>query len=174
MHYTEEQLIQGCLAKDRKWQRQLFEIHKKKMYTLVFRILNDPDHAQDSLQEGFIEVFRDLAQFQQRSSLQTWIKAIMIRKALKKLKLENRHKLLDAQTNCHQLIVWPDQLSGEALDQAIRSLAPGYRAVFTLVEVEGYTHKETAEMLGISEGTSKSQLFHAKRLLQAKLKGLYP
>nr|MDQ3102204.1 sigma-70 region 4 domain-containing protein [Bacteroidota bacterium] len=66
-------------------------------------------------------------------------------------------------------IVWPDQMTGEYLDKAIRELPAGYRAVFTLVEVEGYAHKEVAEMLLISESTSKSQLHHGKKLLQKKL-----
>ena len=171
---TDEQLLQGCLAQDRLWQRRLFETYKRQMYSVVYRILNHEDHAHDALQEGFIEVFRDLEQFQQKSSLLSWIKTIMVRKALRKLKIEHQYQPLDSHASTPtSLVDWPDPLTGEALDQAIRALSPGYRAVFTLVEVEGYSHKEVASMLHISEGTSKSQLYHAKRLLRVKLATLY-
>lgn len=170
---TEERLIRGCLAQDRAWQRQLFESYKNAMYTTVYRMLNDEDQAHDALQEGFIEVFRDLKRFRGQGSLGSWIKTIMVRKALRKIKIEQRYEPLDPEQACPDAISWPDPLSGEALDQAIRALSPGYRAVFTLVEVEGYRHQEVASMLGISEGTSKSQLNRAKKLLRFKLKGIY-
>ena len=144
------------------------------MYSVVYRILNHEDHAHDALQEGFIDVFRHLSQFQQKSSLRNWIKTIMVRKALRKLKLEHRYEPLNTQCYHTDLITWPSHLTGETLDQAIRSLPPGCRAVFTLVEVEGYSHRETADMLQVSEGTSKSQLFHAKKLLRSKLTELQP
>ena len=170
---ADEQLLKGCLAQDRVWQRRLFEKYKNQMYSVVYRILNNEDHAHDALQEGFIAVFRNLAQFQKKSSLQTWIKTIMVRKALRKLTTEHRYESLDAESGHTNLIVWPDQLTGEALDQAIRALPPGCRAVFTLIEIEGYAHQETAAMLRISEGTSKSQLHHAKKLLRTMLNEVY-
>lgn len=171
---TDEQLLEGCLAQDRVWQRRLFEAYKKPMYSVVYRILNHEDHAHDALQEGFIAVFRDLGQFQGKSSLLGWIKTIMVRKALQKLKIEHQYQLLDiSQSTPVSLIEWPNPLTGEALDRAIRALPAGYRAVFTLIEVEGYSHKEAADLLQISEGTSKSQLYHAKKLLRAKLTDLY-
>lgn len=173
MTITDEQLLQGCLAHDRGCQRRLFELYKNAMYSVVFRILNHEDHAHDALQEGFIDVFRDLALFRGESTLGSWIKMIMVRKALKKLKLERRYAPLDMPPEDVGLVAWPDDLTGEVLDEAIRSLSPGYRAVFTLIEVEGYSHRETAGMLDISEGTSKSQLHHAKKILRTKLAALY-
>ena len=142
------------------------------MYTLVYRVLNDHDDAHDALQEGFIDVFRDLHQFR-GGSLHGWIKTIMVRKALRRLRLEKRFEPLDSDTAAlPQLIHWPDHITGPLLDQAIRALPPGYRAVFTMIEIEGFSHKETAQLLNISEGTSKSQLYHAKKQLQAQLKSL--
>ena len=142
------------------------------MYTLVYRVLNDHDEAHDALQEGFIDVFRDLHQFR-GGSLHGWIKTIMVRKALRRLRLEKRFEPLDSDTVVlPQLIHWPDHMTGPLLDQAIRALPPGYRAVFTMIEIEGFSHKETAQLLNISEGTSKSQLYHAKKQLQAQLKSL--
>lgn len=145
------------------------------MYTAIYRILNDEDHAHDVLQEGFVEVFRDLKKFRQESTLATWMKTIMIRKALRKLKREYRYEPLDSYEQCppSTLVTWPNHFSGEALDRAIRSLSPGYRAVFTLVEIEGFSHRETASLLQITEGTSKSQLYHAKKQLRAQLTALY-
>jgi RNA polymerase sigma-70 factor (ECF subfamily) len=170
---TDKQLLEGCLAHHRGCQRRLFELYKTPMYSVVYRILNDEDHAHDALQEGFIDVFRDLKFFRRESTLRSWIKIIMVRKALKKLKSERRYAPLDALPDDAGLIAWPDDLSGEALDEAIRSLSPRYRAVFTLIEVEGYSHQETAALLEISEGTSKSQLHHAKKILRSKLAALY-
>lgn len=173
MTATDEQLLEGCLVHDRVWQRRLFENYKIPMYSVVYRILNHEEHAHDALQEGFVEVFRDLAQFRKESTLRSWIKMIMVRKALRKLKLERRYQPLDEPMEERCLVTWPNELTGEALDEAIRSLSPGYRAVFTLIEVEGYSHQETAGMLGISEGTSKSQLYHAKKILRTQLTALY-
>jgi RNA polymerase sigma factor (sigma-70 family) len=83
-------------------------------------------------------------------------------------------EVYDQQRHPEPLVAWHDNLTGEALDKAIGELPAGYRAVFCLVEVEGYSHREVAELLGTSEGTSKSQLYHAKRVLQRKLQHLYP
>ncbi len=141
------------------------------MYTTAYRILNDEAHAHDALQEGMIEVFRDIRKFRQESSLLHWMKTIVIHKSLRKLKQERRFESLDTM-QYEEVTEWQDNLTGEFLDQAIRSLPAGYRAVFNLIAVEGYTHRETAQMLHISEGTSKSQLYHAKKLLQQKLKEL--
>ena len=143
------------------------------MYSTVYRMLNDEDQAHDALQEGFIQVFNDLHQFKGSSTLGSWIKTIMVRQALKKIKTEQRYQPLDDIPAGADIVSCPTPLDSEALDQAIRSLSPGYRAVFTLIEVEGYNHQETATMLGIAEGTSKSQLNRAKKLLRSKLKALY-
>jgi len=163
-----QDLIERCVRQERSAQRQLYELYKKAMYSVAFRILNDYDHAHDVLQDGFIEVLRDISKFRFQSTIGAWIKIIIVRKALLKLKAERRFESLDSEV--HDIPVeWPDSLTGEYLDKAIRELPAGYRAVFTLVEVEGFAHKEVAELLGVSESTSKSQLFHAKKMLQKKL-----
>ena len=168
---TESELVERCIRQERSAQKQLYDLYKNAMYSAAFRILNDSDNAHDVLQDGFIEVFRDIASFRRDATLGAWIKIIIVRKALLKLKLESRFETIDLNQH-DQAIEWPDNLTGEYLDKAIRELPAGYRAVFTLVEVEGYAHKEVAEMLQISEGTSKSQLYHAKKMLQKKLMDL--
>ncbi len=149
-------------------QRLLFERYKRAMFSVALRILNDYDHANDALQDAFVEVFRHLASFRFQSTLGAWIKTIVVRQALRKQQLEWRFETLDEQLH-DQAIEVPDTITGAVLDAAIRSLPDGARAVFVLAEVEGYKHHEIAAMLNISEGTSKSQLSYARKLLRKKL-----
>lgn len=169
---TEDQLIEGCRKNKRKYQKRLYEQYCDAMYTVAFRMVNDTDLASDVLQEAFIQVFRDIDQFRGDASIGAWIKTIVVRSALKKLKSETWTLPLEDSTN-GEPVEWPDQMLGQDLEKAILSLPAGYRSIFLLVEVEGYKHKEVAEMLGISEGTSKSQLFYAKKQLQKILKDFY-
>jgi RNA polymerase sigma-70 factor (ECF subfamily) len=168
---AEQALIAGCRKGDRTAQRKLFDAYKKAMYTKAYRIVNNADDAHDVLQEAFLEIFKDIHQFRGESTLGAWIKIIVIRKALQKQRIELRYESLEEKHE--EGIEWPDALSSEHLHQAIQALPDGYRAVFTLVEVEGYAHKEVSSLLNISEGTSKSQLYHAKRMLQRLLKPMY-
>jgi RNA polymerase sigma factor (sigma-70 family) len=171
---SEEQLLlRGCLAQDRQAQYRLYQQYKTAMFSSALRIVGDRALAQDALQEAFIDVFQNLATFKQQSTLGAWIKTIVVRRALRTLRHEQRMEVYDQERHPEPLVAWHDNLTGEALEKAIGELPAGYRAVFCLVEVEGYSHREVAELLGTSEGTSKSQLYHAKRVLQRKLHYLY-
>lgn len=139
------------------------------MFTCALRILQDEDLARDAVQETFIDVFRDIAGYRQQARLASWMKTIVVRKALHRLQLEKKH-FSGENPDEKDSIEWPTHISADDLDKAINTLAPGYRAVFTLVEIEGYSHKEVAGMLGFSESNSKTQLFHAKKMLRHKLK----
>jgi RNA polymerase sigma factor (sigma-70 family) len=169
----EQLLLAGCLAQNRLAQYQLYQRYKGAMFSSALRILNDRDLAQDALQEAFVEVFRQLESFRQESALGAWIKVIVVRCALRILRREQRMEVYSPLQHAEPLVAWHDSLTGEALEKAIGELPAGYRAVFCLIEVEGYRHREVAELLGISEGTSKSQLYQAKRQLQLKLHHLY-
>ena len=169
----EELLIRECLANDRLAQQRLYDRYKTAMYTTSYRILTDFEEASDALQEAFIQVFQGLPTFRQQSTLGAWIKTIVVRTSLRRLKRLRFTEQLEEGVY-DGVIEWQDGLTGEYLDKAIRELPEGYRSVFVMREVEGYTHKEVGEMLGISEGTSKSQLYRAKRSLQTKLKELMP
>ncbi|NQU33385.1 MAG: sigma-70 family RNA polymerase sigma factor [Bacteroidetes bacterium] len=138
------------------------------MYSSAYRILNNRELASDATQEAFIQVFKILGQFEFRSSLGTWIKTIVIHTALKILRKQKTF-VFDDLSDTISHVVWEEPLSGEHLEKAILSMPTGYRAIFLLIEVEGYKHKEVAHMLKISEGTSKSQLFHAKKYLKTLL-----
>jgi len=163
--------VRGCLRNDRHFQKMLFEKYKDAMYTVAYRILRDEEKACDAIQEGFIQVFTGLVNYRFEATLGSWIKTIMVRAALKMLRKEPVKDEL-AIDDVNETIEWDADLTGETLDKAIAGLSPGYRSIFLLIEVEGYNHKEVAEMLNISEGTSKSQLSRAKKILQKKLKEL--
>lgn len=165
----ELQLIEGCKKNKRKSQKQLYEQYCDAMFTIAYRIVKDMDISNDVLQEAFIQVFRDIKQFKGESTIGAWIKTIVVRNAIKKLKNESIFLTMENNTN-GEPVSWPEEMYGEDLEKAILSLPLGYRTIFLLIEVEGYKHKEVAKMLSISEGTSKSQLFYAKKQLKKLLK----
>jgi RNA polymerase sigma-70 factor (ECF subfamily) len=170
--HCEKEIIEGCLKNNRLSQKLLFEKYKNGMYSVVFRILRNESLSCDALQEGFIQVFQNLKSYRFESSIGSWIKTIMIRNAIKILKNEMQFDELENSAANIQ-VTWDENLTGETLDKAISMLSPGYRSVFLMIEVEGYSHKEVAEMLNISEGTSKSQLSRSKVALQSFLKEMY-
>ncbi|QRR02439.1 RNA polymerase sigma factor [Dyadobacter sandarakinus] len=164
---SEAELVSGCLLHDRVAQRQLYDRYKKAMYTLAYRITGDFDAANDVIQDAFLEVFRHLDQFRGESTLGAWIRQIVVRKSTKKKKVVLWQNVDDYP---EESIDWGDHdINAAHLETAILSLPDGFRTIFVLAEVEGYTHREIAVMLNISEGTSKSQLFHAKRKLRGML-----
>ncbi|MEM9847961.1 MAG: RNA polymerase sigma factor [Bacteroidota bacterium] len=166
---TEAELIEACLKQDRMAQKALYDRYKDAMFTVAYRMMGDFELAEDVLQEAFVKIFRALSKFRKESTLGAWIKTIVVRTALSKLKKKNfTEPLEDYHTEQH--VTWGNHLDVEYLEKAIQALPDGYRAVFLLIEIEGYAHKEVAEMLGISVGTSKSQLFYAKKKLRAALK----
>jgi RNA polymerase sigma factor (sigma-70 family) len=163
-----EKIIDACRQNKRRAQKRLYELYCDAMFTTAFRITNNSDDAHDVLQDAFIEVFRHIKSFRGESTIGAWIKTIVVRKALKKMKELKFYD--DYEENGLNLpLEFPDDLSGEYLEQMILSLPQGYRTVFLLFEVEGYTHKEVGEMLGITEGGSKSQLSRARKILKKKV-----
>jgi RNA polymerase sigma factor, sigma-70 family len=166
----ERDLVKGCTRNDRIAQRELYYKYCNAMFSTAYRILNDHENAQDALQDAFIQVFRDIGQFRGSSTLGAWIKTIVVRTALHKLRREKRLELEMPDGSFEEVSVQiPEYLNSEYLEKAILSLPDGCRTVFLLVEVEGYTHAETAKMLNVTTGTSKSQLFHARQLLKQRL-----
>lgn len=166
---TEAELIKACLENNRFAQRMLYDRYKRAMYTLAYRLTNDFDDANDVLQDAFLDVFRKLENFRSEATLGAWIRAIVVRKAYRKLEKPKMWQLVEEIPE-ETSVDWGDALNAEYLENAIQALPEGFRTVFILIEIEGYTHKETAEILGVSEGTSKSQLFYAKKKLREMLK----
>ena len=175
MNYTiptiEKELVKKCLDNDRTAQRELFLKYKDAMYTILLRILNDQEEATDALQDTFISVFKGLESFKFQSTLGAWIKTITVRTGINKQRKLNKLYFDSIDDISSEPVIWPEGMTGDTLEKAISSLPDGYRSIFILIEVEGYSHKEVAEMLQVSVGTSKSQLHYAKKTLRNLLDG---
>ena len=161
-------LIAQCRAHNRLAQRTLYDQYRRAMFTLAYRITGDFELATEVLQDAFIQVFKNLEKFRYESTLGAWIKTILVRTAYRHLKSRVIFEELPPQYNASK-IDWGDFLDAEYLEKAIQNLPDGFRTVFTLIEIEGFSHREVGDILGISEGTSKSQLFYAKRKLRELL-----
>ncbi|MCB0635221.1 MAG: RNA polymerase sigma factor [Lewinella sp.] len=165
---TETELIAGCLADDRLAQKELYDRYSRAMYTAAYRITADFELADDVLQEAFVKVFRHLSGFRGDSTLGAWIKTIVVRTALSRIKKRVWHEPIEDHLGA-AVVDWGHRIDADYLEKAIQALPEGYRTVFVLIEVEGYAHQEVADMLNISVGTSKSQLFYAKKRLRQSL-----
>lgn len=144
-----------------------------KMYAVCLRYAGNNDDAQDILQDGFVKVFRNLAMYRGDGSFEGWIRRIFVNTAIEHYRRKaNVYPVTETHENNLEAkeVSALDNLSIKDLQAIIQQLSPGYKTIFNLYVVEGYTHKEIAEMLGISEGTSKSQLARAKTILQNIIK----
>jgi len=170
----EEALIKGCLNGVRSSQEALYKRFASKMLIVCCRYTKDRDEAEDILQEGFIKVFEKLSQFKSEGSLEGWIRKIMVHKAIEHYrrsarmfsiididKAEVKHQL--SEENILNII------SAKEMLQLVQELPNSYRMAFNLYTFEGMKHKEIAEQLGITEGTSKSNLSAAREILQRKI-----
>ncbi|MDD2633713.1 MAG: RNA polymerase sigma factor [Bacteroidales bacterium] len=170
-YHSETDIIEACLKSDRVAQKALYDQFKTRMYTLAYRITGNFDDANDVLQDGFLQVFRKLHTFKGDSKLGSWIHTIMARTAIDRIKhrifFEDVEKI-DTSTP----IDWGTSIVIDYLEKAIANLPEGYRTIFTLYEIEGFKHREIAELMDISESTSKSQLFKAKKMLRENLEKL--
>lgn len=165
----ETDLIKGCIDGDRNMQRQLYDRFSAKMYGVCLRYAGNADDANDILQEGFIKVYRNIGRFRGEGSFEGWIRRIFVNTAIehyrKKVKLYNVTETQENTIEDSALDVL-DTLAEKDIIKIINELSPGYKAVFNMHVIEGYSHKEIAAMLGITEGTSKSQLARAKSVLK--------
>lgn len=168
---SEQELIEGCRKGERGFQQSLYQRYCRKMMVVCLRYSKTTAEAEDILQEGFVKVFHALKDFRQESKLETWITRIMVNTALN----SQRKKLyLYPMVDVEKIDVPEDEVSVSGIHfmqllDMIQSLPQGCQIVFNLFAIEGYNHKEIAGLLGISEGTSKSQYARARSLLQAKL-----
>ena len=166
-------LINGCMAGDRNSQSLLYELYSPKMMIVCLRYAKNREEAEEILQNGFVRVFKYLGQFKHEGSFEGWIRKIMVNCALQKLK-NNLHlkPVVSLDTRDYDLSFRNDileQISGKELLKLVQTLTPAYRTVFNLYVFEGMKHREIAELLQISEGTSKSNLFDARNILQRKV-----
>jgi RNA polymerase sigma-70 factor (ECF subfamily) len=168
-----DEIIKGCISGKRKAQEQLFNTFSDEMFGVCLYYSKDYTEAEDTLHEGFMKVFQKISQFQGKGSLAGWIKRIMINTALEKYRKQNQLYALGEDIDA-ELDIVPEQVTGDLTVQdlmnLVRELSPQYKMVFNLYAIDGYSHKEISEMLGISEGTSKSNLARARYILQKKVK----
>ncbi|MEM0942073.1 MAG: sigma-70 family RNA polymerase sigma factor [Bacteroidota bacterium] len=166
-------LIDKSKKGSRKAQQQLYQRLTIPMMGVCLRYMKNQEDAEDVLVEGFYKVFKNLEQFSYESEIAFfgWVKRIMINESLMKLRKNKDIQMLAINEDLDEEVdISPlEDLSAAYLLKLIQTIPIGYRTVFNLYEVEGYSHEEIAGKLGISKGTSKSQLFKAKRLLREKL-----
>jgi RNA polymerase sigma-70 factor (ECF subfamily) len=168
----EENLIKDCLRRDRRAQQQLFDLYSAKMYGICYRYVRQPMEAEDIVITAFTRIFERIDQFKGQGSFEGWIRRIVVNEALTSLRksramyVETDLEKADFEPDYDQL---SDHLEAEDLLNMIGQLPPGYSVVFNMYAIDGYSHKEIAEQLGISENTSKSQLSRARVYLQKLL-----
>lgn len=170
---SERQLIELCLRGDRTGQEELYRRFAARMYGICLRYAGNALEAQDILQEGFIRVFHRLSQYRYDGSFEGWMRRIFINMAItlskREMKYMAREPLGNAALNAGAAPVELSRLSHLELLSLINRLPRGYRTVFNLYAIDGYTHREIARLLGISVNTSKSQLSGARRNLRELL-----
>lgn len=176
--YTEEEkLVKDCARGKSRAQEQLYHQHYRTMFGVCLRYTQDREVAEDILQEGFIKVFSNIGRYRGTGSLEGWIRRIMVNTALEHhrkmarfLPLVDLDEAMDADAG-HDVIA---DLGEQEILKLIQALPDGYRTIFNLYAIEGYTHREIAKKLEISEGTSKSQFARARRTLQESIFKLQP
>lgn len=175
-YMTEEEMIEGCLKHNDKAQEALYQKFSSKMMGVTLRYTKGYEEAQDVLQDAFIKVFKKLKSFHGDGSLEGWVRRIVVNTALdylRKIKYEKFHvDVEDVDYLLADQTVIIEGLAADDLLSLIQSMPVGYQAVFNLYVIEGYTHKEIGDELGISENTSKSQFSRARSYLQKKLEEL--
>ncbi len=170
---TEEyEIIRGCINQDARCQRILFDKYAGKMMSVCLRYANDTMEAEDMIQDAFIKVFQYIGQFKFEGAFEGWIRRIVVNTAIRHLEKKKLHfkDIDDNSIHTPKIEAQAYQHLGEDdLLKLINQLPDGYRLVFNLNVVEGYSHEEIAEMLHIQAGTSRSQLVKARKMLQHQI-----
>ncbi|SDI38087.1 RNA polymerase sigma factor [Winogradskyella thalassocola] len=174
LHKNETKLIERAANKNREAQHIMYELHAPKMLSVCRYYIKDVHQAEEVMLNGFFKVFKYLKTYKHEGSFEGWIRRIMVRESIsylrqkKKIEFAVEDDFLD-QGSSNNINT---NIEVAEIQQLIDSLPEGYRMVFVMYAIEGYKHNEIAELLKISEGTSKSQLFKARQMLQKKLKEL--
>ena len=170
--FTIDSLLDGCIRGDRKAQEKLYKTLASKMMGVCMRYAKDTAEAEDVLQMGFVKVFQKIADFRRDGSFEGWIRRIMVntaietyRKNLRSLNVVDIEEVYDQPQTTFDM----NNLELKDLMKLVQQLSNGYRLVFNMYAIEGFSHREIAEQLGISEGASKSQLSRARAILKDKI-----
>ena len=169
---NENALLKKAAAGSREAQHRLYELYSPKMLSVCRQYIKDLQHAEEAMLNGFFKVFTHLDDFKNEGSFEGWIRRIMIRESISFLRQHKKLEFQEDQYNAKE--EFENNINSEMevndIQKLIDSLPEGYRMVFVLYAIEGYKHSEISKMLDITEGTSKSQLFKARKMLQEKLK----
>ena len=166
---NEDELIKGCVRRERNAQKRLYDSYSSKMYALCCRYVKDSMEAEDVLVTAFTKILDRIDQYKGEGSFEGWIRRVVVNESLTYLRrnrsmyIETELEAADREPDYQQI---SDHLEAEDLLNMIQELPAGYRIVFNLYAIDGYSHKEIAEQLNISENTSKSQLSRARVFLQ--------
>jgi len=166
----EKQLIKGCINNDRKAQQALYDKYSGRMMAVCLRYVKDTEDARDLLQEGFIKLFMNIHRYTGDGLFDGWVRKIFVNCALERLRQQDVLRNADDIDETDYADI-PDestvsQLSADEIMVYVRSLPDGFRTVFNMFAIEGYSHKEIGEKLNITESTSRSQYMRARKLLQ--------
>lgn len=174
LYNSEDKLISKAIKNNREAQHELYKLYAPKMLSVCRYYISDLQHAEDTMLNGFFKVFSNLTHFKKSGSFEGWIRKIMIRESISFLRgqknIEFSVEDVDVKSTYSNTI--KTDLEVEEIQKLIDALPEGYRMVFNMSVIEGYKHIEIAELLNISEGTSKSQLFKARKMLQKKINEL--
>lgn len=169
---SEAELIKGCLKSERQFQEEFYSRYASKMLSVCCRYAKNTSEAEDVLHEGFIKAFGKLDKFKGNGSLEGWVRRIMVNTSLENFRRQKNLQVVDEFEEENSLKMDPKALSNMSADEIlglVQKLPSGFRVVFNLYALEGYSHKDIAQELGISVGTSKSQLSRARAALQTMI-----
>jgi RNA polymerase sigma-70 factor, ECF subfamily len=174
LYKNEVQLIKKASQNNREAQHMLYKLHAPKMLSVCRYYISDVQQAEEVMLNAFFKVFTKIKHFKSEGSFEGWIRRIMVREAISFLRQQKKVEFVtdnmeayDAQTNNIKM-----EMDVAEIQQLIDNLPEGYRMVFVMYAIEGYKHNEIAELLNITEGTSKSQLFKARKVLQQQINRL--
>ena len=170
---SDDELVRRCLKGEPPAQKELYDRFAPRMLGVCFRYTRNRHEAEDVMQDGFIRAFHRMKQYRGDGSLEGWLRRIMVTTALNFLKRERRFRE-ESDVAAHpgmedDAAAALDQMENQEVMEMIQNLSPGYRAVLNLFAIEGYSHKEIGEMLGIGESTSRSQYVRARQILAQKI-----
>lgn len=167
---TEKEIVEGCIREDRKAQRALWDRYSQKIFSVCLRYCRNREDAEDVLMEAFVKIYDHIPGFRFQSSLETWMRRIAINASINKIRSMKFTESIDQETfDVGISDETLEHIEAKQLMQMLEKLPDGYRTVFNLFAVEGFSHKEIAEFLQIDEGTSRSQLAKARKALQAMI-----
>lgn len=173
LHQEEKDIIALAVENNRHAQQKIYSSHSPKMLSVCRQYIKDLHQAEDIMITAFMKVFTNLKKFEHKGSFEGWIRRIMVNECISFIRVQKKVKYIEDESFFEETHNNTDsQFNVEDIQFLIDSLPDGYKMVFNLYAIEGFKHQEIAKMLGINEGTSKSQLSHARKMLQAQINKL--